>query len=152
MHNNFFYGAVACVGVRRAFLALLIRENSSAKVIPACVDSTSCAHLATAKMPQMKISTSLLSATSASFVCVNQPGGGSVVRHGNDPPCVNTLTAVWISLHIFASSGIRSPTSLPVWLSHISPYIALSASAPATLANVCVPVSSADLSPRLFVT
>lgn len=137
--------ALWCVWVRRAFLASFIRENSSTQVIPACFDNTSCAHLATAKMPQMKISTSLHSATSALFVCVNQPGGGTVVHNGNDPPCVNTLTAVWISLHIFASSGIRSLASLPVQLTHIRPHIALSA-------NVCVPVSSVDLSPRLFVT
>lgn len=142
-----------CVWVRRAFLALFIREISSSEVIPACLDSTSAAHLATAKMPQMK-RTRLppLSATSASFVCVNQPGGGSVVRNGNDPPCVDTLTAVWINLHIFASSGICSLTSLPVCLTQIRPYIALSASAGKALANICVPVSSVDLSPRLFVT
>lgn len=105
----------------------------------------------------MKITASLLTSTSASFVCVNQSGCGSGVRNGNDPACVTSLTV--LSFHILASSGlvdeglylfITDQFDIFLCLSLLSGR--LSASASATLAHMCVAVSCADLSARLSVT
>lgn len=103
-----------------------------------------CVHLATAKRAQMKISASLLTSASASFVCVNQSGCGSVVRNGNDPPCVNRLTAVWISLHILASSGICWIVSLPVYHWSVL-YFPL----PVFIIEPAVSICCSDISPHL---